>query len=408
MSKPLNSRADYTFKYNSKLGRHGWLRLTPAYSVKLVDELLVSANKDQRILDPFSGTATTGVVAAEKGFVADLFDINPFLIWLGNIKCQNYNNEEIENLKINVIPAIKQDFLNLKDEVNWQPNIFNIERWWCGNTLPLLNALRASILKNCGEPNGIHAKNLIWVAFMRLIIETSSAAFNHVSMSFKGSVTTFEISKLMSIYDEILENILNDSTSQLIGRAKIWHIDSKEPFSPENNKYDKVITSPPYPNRMTYIRELRPYMYWSGFLEEAREAGELDWQAIGGTWGIATSRLKTWTNDESNLPHELFDIVEKIRLSGDKNSEVLAQYVFKYFVDMHKHLARLRPMLNNGATLDYIIGNSSFYGNLVEAETLFEKSFTLLGYSDVKSKIIRKRNSNKNLFEFCVSAKWIE
>lgn len=405
MGKNLSSRSDYTFKYNTKLGRHGWLRLTPAYSVKLVEELL-NGNSNQKILDPFSGTATTGVVAAENGFCADLFDINPFLIWLGNIKCQSYTIEDIEYLKTNIIPAIKEDFFSLKDVENWQPNIFNIERWWCGNTLSLLSALRAAIVKNCGEAKGIDAKNLVWVAFMRLIIETSSAAFNHVSMSFKGDVTTFEISQVLSIFDKILENILNDSTKNLTGKAKIWHMDSKEPFSPDGNKYDKIITSPPYPNRMTYIRELRPYMYWAGFLEEAREAGELDWKAIGGTWGIATSRLKDWVNDTDNLPNELFEIVKKINSSGDKNSEVLAQYVFKYFADMHKHLARIRPILNEGATLDYIIGNSSFYGNLVEAEVLFEKSLSILGYSNVRSKIIRKRNSNKNLYEFCVSAEW--
>jgi DNA modification methylase len=38
------------------------------------------------ILDPFSGTATTGLVAAEEGLSAQLFDINPFLVWFGNAK----------------------------------------------------------------------------------------------------------------------------------------------------------------------------------------------------------------------------------------------------------------------------------------------------------------------------------
>ena len=53
-----DQRADYTFKYNKKLGRHGWLRLTPAYSVKLVDELMQDCSSDSFILDPFSGTGT--------------------------------------------------------------------------------------------------------------------------------------------------------------------------------------------------------------------------------------------------------------------------------------------------------------------------------------------------------------
>ena len=87
----VTQRSDYTFKYNKKPGRHGWLRLTPAYSVKLVTEIIDSIPEDAFILDPFSGTATTGLVAAERKLSAHCLDINPFLIWLGNAKCRNYS-----------------------------------------------------------------------------------------------------------------------------------------------------------------------------------------------------------------------------------------------------------------------------------------------------------------------------
>lgn len=36
----LGRRAELTFKHNANHGRHGWLRLTPAYSVKLVNDIL--------------------------------------------------------------------------------------------------------------------------------------------------------------------------------------------------------------------------------------------------------------------------------------------------------------------------------------------------------------------------------
>lgn len=40
MQKSVQQNAQYTFKYNTSIGRHGWLRLTPAYSVRLVEEIL--------------------------------------------------------------------------------------------------------------------------------------------------------------------------------------------------------------------------------------------------------------------------------------------------------------------------------------------------------------------------------
>lgn len=66
----MKQRSDYTFKYNKEHGRHGRLRLTPAYSIKLVKEILnldglfAEENHQISILDPFCGTATTGIVAA--------------------------------------------------------------------------------------------------------------------------------------------------------------------------------------------------------------------------------------------------------------------------------------------------------------------------------------------------------
>ena len=100
MGMKFQQRSDYTFKYNQKLGRHGWLRLTPAYSVKLVKEIIENVPKGSFILDPFSGTATSGLVAAEHGLSAHCLDINPFLIWFGNAKCWNYSKTELEKLKI--------------------------------------------------------------------------------------------------------------------------------------------------------------------------------------------------------------------------------------------------------------------------------------------------------------------
>ena len=62
-SEKINQNAQYTFKYNTSMGRHGWLRLTPAYSVRLVEEILSELEySPQCVLEPFSGTGTTELV----------------------------------------------------------------------------------------------------------------------------------------------------------------------------------------------------------------------------------------------------------------------------------------------------------------------------------------------------------
>jgi hypothetical protein len=143
-------------------------------------------------------------------------------------------------------------------------------------------------------------------------------------------------------------------------------------------------------------------MYWLGYLSQAREAGELDWKAIGGTWGIATSLVERWEANGHIVSHPGFDgLIRAIR----EKSPVLGNYVHKYFVDMSLHIDSLVPNLAPGAKLFYIVGNSKFYETLVPVEEIFASLFRKAGLGDITVTALRKRNSKKELFEYIVSAK---
>lgn len=404
----MKQRSDYTFKYNKEQGRHGWLRLTPAYSIKLVKEILnpdgffAEENHDIAILDPFCGTTTTGIVAAECGFNCSLYDINPFLVWFGTIKSSNFDNvvlDEMLRITSNGLENVKLDKENV-----WIPPMRNIERWWSPSTLIALGNLREFLSRTWGEPTMEGEQNLIWIAFARIVIDCSAADFNHISVSFKEETQDFGSEIFKTMFLERLRVIVNSAKNRLEGNVNIYLSDSRYLEVPE--KYDLVITSPPYPNRISYIRELRPYMYWLKFLSTGEEAGELDWKAIGGTWGSATSKLHTWEQVTPILPERLINVCNRIEQGDDKNGRTMALYVKKFFDDMYLHLSNLRGHLNNNATINYILGNSSFYGNYVETDLIIEEMLTTLGYKDVKSRIIRKRNSKSNLFEYNITAKW--
>jgi hypothetical protein len=402
----LTQRADYTFKYNQNQNRHGWLRLTPAYSVKLAWELVSQAeleqDEDVLILDPFSGTATTGLLAAQSGLSAHLFEINPFLIWLGRAKCAQYTPDEIDWLRERgreLIAAYKQYLA----QENWIPPIHNIERWWSPRTLAILAAVRRAIVETVGEPAETGAANLIWVGFCRLIIETSAAAFNHVSMSFQEQTTAYATQTIDIFLADIFDSIFTAAAQPINGSTRIFDADARF-IQPNGRRYSHIITSPPYPNRISYIRELRPYMYWTKFLRSGQEAGELDWAAIGGTWGVATSRLKDWQPTVLDLPGSVTAVCQQIEQSDNKNALLMSRYVHKYFHDMAQHLRGLRPVLQPGVKLAYIVGNSTFYGIQTPTHCLLRDLMEEAGYRNVAYRPIRKRNSKKELFEYHISA----
>jgi DNA modification methylase len=404
----MKQRSDYTFKYNIKNGRHGWLRLTPAYSIKLVKEILSSDTlfatecQAHNILDPFCGTATTGVVAAEYGLNCTLYDINPFLVWFCKIKAKNFQDTSLEMLVKKVESDIKS--LQKLDKNYWLPPMKNIERWWSEETLASLSTIHNYITTQWGCPNCNDDYNLLWIAFARLCIETSAADFNHISVSFKDNTTIHEWKSVKDMFLAILMPMIQSAKTNLIGNVTIHEGDSR--LLQYDGLYDTVITSPPYPNRISYIRELRPYMYWLGFLESGEEAGELDWKAIGGTWGCATSRLNTWMQKNSHLPQMLLDTCNAIESSDTKNGKTMAAYVRKFFDDMYIHFGNLRNHLKPNASINYILGNSSFYGHFVDTDLIVEEMLRELNFSNISSSIIRKRNSKSNLYEYLIRASY--
>lgn len=402
----LRQRADYTHKFNARSGRHGWLRLTPAYSVKIVDELMGSYPGRLRVLDPFCGTATTALSAACRGHTGVTTDINPFLVWFGRAKTAKYSAATItstEDAGSAALASVDREEVEPVPE----PPIHNIDRWWPRSALEFLCLLKGGI--DAGTPAASPERDLLLVAFCRTLIELSNAAFDHQSMSFRsdGQLHLPMEIDMRQIFEEDLRFVLAGAAENPEGTGQVLLGDSRMFGERMGDPFDLVITSPPYANRMSYIRELRPYMYWLDFLHSGRDAGEMDWTAIGGTWGVATSRLIEWERPEEPLQSAILDdALYRIAHHDNRNGKLLANYVAKYFEDMWRHLNSLITVLNDHSNVHYIVGNSTFYGVLLPVEQIYAEMFEYLGFEDVRCRAIRKRNSKKELFEFDVSARW--
>nr|AEN71952.1 M.MluI [Micrococcus luteus] len=393
-----------TFKANMGVGRHGWLRLTPAYGVRLVRDRMQDLAPGSVVTDPFSGTGTTPLAAAELGHRGQSVDVNPFLVWLGNAKAATYTPAtllETANYAAAIAAAAKSYDI---DEHLWQPKLFKIEKWWSPGALHALKVLRQLIDDVEGQP-----RDLLDLALCRCLIACSNAAFNHQSMSFKaasGQEALFDLedaARTIAVFEDQLDELIESARFDLLGTATVHLGDSRDVVS-GLQPADLVLTSPPYVNRMSYIRELRPYMYWLRYLDESRDAGDLDWKAIGGTWGIATSRLSTWESSVTTPVDEAITAVgDRIRVDGGKNGPVLAAYVHKYHHDMWLHFQTIADHLKPGGRVSYIIGNSTFYTHEVPAQEWYAEMLRALNFRDVKVDVIRKRNSNKALFEYEVT-----
>jgi SAM-dependent methyltransferase len=404
VKETLGRRDELTFRANLRGARYGWLRLTPAYSVHLVAALLDErAQPGARVLDPFCGTGTTALVCAERGLACATTDINPFLVWLARAKTRRYAVADIAAFR--AVATRVAGAMRRARGPSWTPEIHKIERWWSVSALAALGRGREAIRR--ARPDvPPRAGDLLDLAFCRAMIESAHVSFGHQSMSFRdGAVPEGAHAEDVARRFVAAVDAIADAAASVIRRVPSPILADARDLGAtlERNSYDHVLTSPPYPNRMSYVRELRPYMYWLGYFERSRDAGELDWRAIGGTWGCATSNVAKWSAPREAVPVP-FDRFEEILAAIGEKSTVLARYVAKYFHDMVLHVRSLFPLVAPGGTLDYIVGNSKFYDVVLPVEEIFAAIFESAGFKRGRVKTIRKRSSKKELFEFVVSA----
>lgn len=396
--KAASKSQRYTFRGNLRASRHSWLRLTPAYSLHVVRELLGKrAPSRLPVLDPFCGTGTTALACAELGVDCHTIELNPFLVWLARAKVRTYSRRDLDDGE-RALAKMTRALRGARPAKPWVPPLHNIERWWDADTLTALGQAFGALAKLEGP-----GADIARLAFCRALIQTSNVSFRHQSMSFQKGRTQ-PAPRVADALEAAFLPILKAASERLQARRqRVVPGDSREAGKLlGKHRYSTLITSPPYANRMSYIRELRPYMYWLGFLDDARSAGNLDWEAIGGTWGIATSNLMSWKPPRKRLALRGFsELVARIQLE----SPLLARYVERYAHDMSRHLESVTRVIAPGGTVHYIVGNSKFYDVVVPVERLFAAKLRALGFTRVKVDVLRKRTSKPELFEFLVSGR---
>jgi hypothetical protein len=406
------STKSVTFVGKMDLPIHRWYRLTPSFSPQLAGDIAdhFRLSETDLVLDPFSGVGTVPLCMKDRGISACSVEINPYLHFVGTVKTRAYSdvgriescfdsfvNTYRENLK--QVPFRSHPERYLVENASHVPRISKPERWWSPGNLAQLVCLRRTIADFATDSN---AHDLIKMAALGILIPTSNAKHNHVSLTFaENPLPTIGVSDVL---EQQFHNMVSDlrKVSKLpCAEVRIYRGNSKHLSKVliEDRKISAVITSPPYPNRFSYARETRPHLFFFDFIQDASAVGQLETDAIGGTWGKATSVLASGIPPKNALVESLLKpFVPKIHTSGD----LMAHYVTKYFNDLFDHAQEVAEVCRRRCRLAYVIGNSKFYGHPLPSDEILAKLFGHFGFRLERIDRMRKRQSKAGLYEAVV------
>lgn len=401
-----------TFLGKLDLPIHRWYRLTPSFSPKLANDIAdyFALGPADLVLDPFSGVGTVPLCMKYRGIPACSVEINPYLHFVGTVKTRSY-------AELPAIEATFHDFVRafrkalrqvpydsrpndyLADHAADIPSITNPDRWWSAGNLAQLVCLRKFMTEFGARPEHL---DLLKMGVLGILIPVSNAKHNHVSLTFaKKPLRTVDIADVLESQFKYMLSDLRKVAKLPSAEATVYQGNSKELAAvlPKRPKVSAVITSPPYPNRFSYARETRPHLFFFDFIESAGAVGRLETDAIGGTWGKATSVLAQGVTPKNKLVDSLLEpYLRGIHAGGS----LMASYVVKYFNDMYDHAGQIAEVSRPDCRLAYVIGNSKFYNHPLPSDEILAALFAHFGFDLERIDRMRKRQSKAGLYEAVV------
>ena len=277
------------------------------------------------------------------------------------------------------------------------PIIHNAFRWWKNDILRNLLLIR-SILRT-DVPNELRGP--FWIALCVTALDCANVHRNHPTISFDDNhnrnidVIGDLREKLRTIFQDLKEL----SRGHYNSRVKVFLGDSvKDLNRTVKGRVDRVITSPPYPNRFSYIHTTRPQLYFMEILTDVQSATEIDMHAVGGTWGRATSILMR----EEVKPYKAIEDILDFRSELLKQSLLMCNYATKYFNDMFLHMTALKGVARKNFRGAYVVGNSKLKKVEIHTELYLAKMFERLKFQVDEVMFFRKRGGKKKLYESAV------
>jgi len=371
------------------------------------------AGPDSVVLDPFAGAGTTLIECKTEDLEAYGFEINPFLHFVGQTSLRWIVDSPAIRERFR---SVENAFRNKREQLDGVPvdqcalpipPILNVYRWWRHDVLKDLLILRASVDEVLANEPTVRDFFRLAIAGV-LVPDLTNVTLGRLQLHFiDRSNDDMDVWRTFEKHTEAMIDDLDAASAQPQTKQQRAYLTDATGVRAQDYDWraDVVITSPPYPNRYSYVWNTRPHLYFFDFFHGKTEAADLDKKTIGGTWGTATSILTKGVVKPA-FPI-IGDVVEPVASKIRDSDNLMANYLMKYFNLLARQIVSMDPLLKPRAQAAYVVGNSELKGIYVETDVLLGKVFEGLGlgYKVGSIERFRRRHSGKDLFETTVYAR---
>lgn len=317
---------------------------------------------DSCVVDPFCGSGTTLVEAANFGASSYGLDIDPIARLVSTVKTTPISAGKLLKLKTDIATRI-----NRKRRAEFRPEIPTLAHWFSEEAIQSLGIIRDVI-----EEYRIDAASYRFlIVCFASIIRRASNADNQTQKTYVSHTKIKRPEHAITLFHKAVDDYSSRLSSlSRSGSAKIIHASSALDFGDywERKRLpqaDLIITSPPYLNSVDYVYNQMAEYFWIGDLY-GMETQALQNEYKRNYVGTTSVGRDVYAEGLSTGFPDVDAVAGRIFRKSKKNGYVVA----KYFTDMRKHFSQAAKVVTEGGHYVMVVGDSQVSGEPVAVSDL--------------------------------------
>ncbi len=341
----------------------------------LARKKLASFPRGSNVLDPMCGSGTTLRQANEAGHKAVGWDIDPLAVKMSRTWCRRFNLKKLREQTHALKKALETQHAPIRYRFLDCPETLRFSYYWFAESQRNdLNNLSIFIEKLF--PPG-RTRDFFQVAMSRLIITKIKGAslawdLSHSRPHRKKNSNDFQtipeffnsVEKLITVFEEF--------PNQFDASVKLQDCRKKN----ISEKFDVIITSPPYLNAIDYMRGHKFSLIWMGY-------------TIPQLRTIRSNSIGVERGMPELSENETYDNILKSVCRGRSINYRVERFLLRYIFDCENIIRRMQSLLTTNGNLVLVVGNSTQYGTRI----MNDKIFRILGLRSGLS-LIEKKTRN--------------
>lgn len=389
-------RVPIQFNPNSTEPIHRWAPYVQGFSAAFVEHIIERHADDYgrpTILDPFSGCGTVLVQSKRRGLGCCGVEINPLMHFVTKTKVQCWNVDP--DSLVMTAEAVARIAAKKSPPTLKAPPFLKSEKHFASSVRLNLERL-ASAIDSCDKG---YVKELMRLAFSAILVDCSvlkrapCLGYAPDKKVKPGDPVRLFTKKISEMADDLRE-VQQEKSGW--GEARIVRGNSMEMRHDE--RFDLVITSPPYMNGLDYVMNYKIEMAWLGYAEN-----NADLKSVKNAMVVCDNVSKGLIRDFADGPRRAHkwvseikeDIAKNIRRRGGYRREDMPEIVHKYFDDMWRVMEHMEDAMKPGGRFVQVVGDSLIADRYVPTDLILAHIGEQLGFKVERIEQARERRSGQ-------------